>query len=40
MAKTIMRLENNEIAIENLKDLIKEDKLDIKREELILLMLL
>ncbi|SCY34584.1 protein involved in gliding motility SprE [Nonlabens sp. Hel1_33_55] len=34
--KTNMRLENNEIAIENLQELIKEDSLDIKREELIL----
>ncbi len=34
--KTNMRLENNEIAIENLQNLIKEDSLDIDREELIL----
>ncbi len=34
--KTNMRLENNEIAIENLQNLIKEDSLEIDREELIL----
>ncbi|KQC32308.1 hypothetical protein AAU57_02425 [Nonlabens sp. YIK11] len=34
--KTNMRLENNEIAIENLQQLIKEDSLEIEREELIL----
>lgn len=34
--KTNMRLDNNEIAIENLQNLIKEDSLEIKREELIL----
>ncbi len=34
--KTNMRLESNEIAIENLLDLITKDSLDINREELIL----
>jgi len=34
--KTNMRLDNNEIAIENLQALLSKDSLDIQREELIL----
>ena len=34
--KTNMRLDNNEIAIENLQELIKQDRLVIEKEELIL----